>query len=147
MKKTFLIIFLLSLPFTGYAQVIYTELPDEIIELEEKYPFIKPATRLLNKVQNAVIPTLQEQKVYAIEKKEHYDVMINPLDDGIDPLHPMKEKNEPMFWLFTIYLWIILFGIWIFTTALGLGLFVLLVIYLVVKILIKLFGPQARIIS
>lgn len=132
-------------PLFGYAQSI--PLPDDIKNLEEKYPFIIPVTKVINRVQNQVVPIIQKEKDYAQQEQRESDVLINPEDDGSELIPPLKEDHEIKYWLWTMYIWILTLGIWLFTTSYGIAILLFIVVYLVVKILIRLFRPSSRIIS
>lgn len=145
MKKIVIITFLAFIPFLGNAQSV--PLPPEIINLQEQYPFLEKVTKPINELQNKVVPVLEKEKTFAAGKKVEYDVTINPADDGVSPLPPIKEKNELKYWMFTIYGWALWLGIWLFTTAIGISILIIFSLYLLIKILIRLFRPRNRIIS
>lgn len=145
MKKIFLITFLFLFPFLGNAQTV--PLPQEIEKLQERYPFVTILTVPLNQLQNIVVPILEREKDYADERRIFFDVTINPEDDGVSPLPPIKEKNEKNYWLYTVYGWSLGFALWLLTTTFGIAVLVMIVLYLIVKILVRLFRPSTRIIS
>tara|TARA_B100001179_G_C18541964_1_gene382008 strand:- start:172 stop:609 length:438 start_codon:yes stop_codon:yes gene_type:complete len=145
MKKLLMLTVLISAPLLGYAQEI--PLPDDIKSLEENYPFIIPVTTIINQVQNQVVPVIQKEKDNAKQKQDQFDVLVNPDDDGSEVIPPLKENHEIKYWMWTIYGWILTLGIWLFTTSYGIAIVVFIVLYFLVKILIRLFRPRNRIIS
>lgn len=120
----------------------------EVIKnLEEKYPFVQKVTKPVNNFQNLVVPSIIKEQERAQTKRTAADVTINPQDDGIDPLPPVKQKNEFGFWLWTIYGWILSLGQWLFSSLIGIMIVIFGGIYLLLKIIFKIFGSRTRIIS